>query len=86
MLKTLGIIAAGLLLASAGSLAPGEAAAQGKREKVRACGGPAKNYNQCLQVCSCMGGKQCFASCGRKDFSRPGPRGKAGKGAMSRRR
>lgn len=70
-------IASGLLAAAVVAtliaLLPGGAEAR-DMAAIRACGGPARNYNQCLAVCGCMGGKRCFSSCATKDFSKGGKR------------
>lgn len=77
MLKVLALLAAGAVVLSGSVL--GSFAAQARdMAAIRACGGPAKSYNQCLHVCGCMGGTVCYKSCGMKNFSRVG--GKKGGG------
>ena len=71
MLRVASGLAVVALLASLMALLPGKAAARDPAA-IRACGGPARSFNQCLQVCSCMGGKSCFKACGNKEFSKAG--------------
>ena len=75
MLKIASGLAAVLVIGSLTAMLPGEAEARNKAA-IRACGGPARNFNQCLQVCGCMGGKVCYKACGTKDFTKVGGRGK----------
>ena len=71
MLKILALLAAVALLATASVMGADEAQAR-DMAKIRACGGPARSYNQCLTVCGCMGGMSCFKRCGNKDFTNAG--------------
>ena len=68
MKKTLGLILGIAVVASTGLPGPTEVQARDLAKK-RSCGAPARSFNQCLVVCSCMGGTRCYASCGTKDYS-----------------
>jgi hypothetical protein len=76
MLNFMSAVTGALLLAGV-MLTPSSPAEANRREAVLACGGPARSYNQCIQVCGCLGGERCASGCSQKDFSqRPGARGK----------
>ncbi len=77
MLKLASGLAALAVVATLTAMLAGAAEAR-DRSAIRACGGPARNYNQCLAVCGCMGGQACSRRCGTKDFSKPGRGGKRG--------
>jgi hypothetical protein len=71
MLKIASGLAAAAVLATFVVMMPTGAEAR-DRAAIRACGGPARSYNQCIAVCGCMGGQRCYARCGTRDFSKAG--------------